>query len=298
MLTKRNAMLATVAAVLVAVAGDRAASAGNLNYVGGYFDGDLPFDAIQGGYDTDGATLYFCVGGTVTPQPGKVNQNLGSCRWPYGGAEQVSEEYGVLVPHWESASGGRPAGSPYRAGTDSDLTPLYFCRASYLGGLQPGKLRPGAGCYIAYGGNEILLNNYDVLQDDMPMTLNGDDMKNIIGGYEADHSPLYLCVAHQVPGKVVADGLCHFSYGGEEFSTQDYSRLDLRTTNLARTPAFDFVVGLDNPLTQPLYACTAYIAADRYNSQQLGKYRQDFSDCHVAWGGNEWVSDAIGDVVD
>ena len=74
-----------------------------------------------------------------------------------------------MVPHWESTSGAQPAGSPYPAGTDSDGAPLYFCRAFYQGGLHPGKLKPGAGCYIPYGGNEILLNNYDVLHDDLPI---------------------------------------------------------------------------------------------------------------------------------
>ena len=52
--------------------------------------------------------------------------------------------------------------------------------------------------------------------------------------------------------------------------------------------AFDFVAGADTN-GQPLYACTAHIDADNLYSTQLGKYRKDFNDCHVGWGGKEWV---------
>ena len=80
MLTTRNALLAAGAAVLVALAGDRAASAADGNWVA-YENGALPGDAIAGGHDTNGKTLYFCRA-YLPPgfQPGKVNQNLGNCR--------------------------------------------------------------------------------------------------------------------------------------------------------------------------------------------------------------------------
>jgi len=153
--------------------------------------------------------------------------------------------------------------------------------------------------HIPYGGNEILLNAYEVLQDDLPMTsstLNDNEWSYIIGGWEAGYTPLLrLCIANYngsaQPGKYLfADGTCHFSYTGVEKLTYDYSFLRVRATSfIYPPPAFDFVVGQDTN-GEPLYACWATIDADNNTSLQLGKYRRDFGNdgCHVSWGGQEW----------
>ena len=49
--------------------------------------------------------------------------------------------------------------SGYENGED-----LYVCRAKYNNSLSPGKYVPANGtCYIGYGGQEIYLNDFDVL---------------------------------------------------------------------------------------------------------------------------------------
>jgi hypothetical protein len=236
-----------------------------------------------------------------------VNWNLGSCRYGYGGQEVAAVGYEVLVPHWESASNGVVPTNSYPAGIDTDDSLLYPCRANYNGGLQVGKLKEGAGCYIGYGGNEILFKDYEVLQDDLPMTINPDDFLDafIVGGYEANQSfYLDLCVANYgnslQPGKVVSSGSCHFSYGGREYGTSDFSLVELQDRALGSFlpgPAFDFVVGQDTN-GQPLYACATYIPNDNDGTLQLGKYRQDFAGCHVGWGGQEVTGDNSQVIVD
>jgi hypothetical protein len=155
MLTKRNALFAAGAAVLVALAGARATSASDWNWYS-KSDGFTGPDGIQGGTCSDGFGLYFCRVWTQTGyQPGKVSDALGTCNYLYGGQEYKSAQYEVMVPHWEWTSGGQLTQYPYQAGIDSDGAPLYVCHAHYNGGLQPGKLKQGAGCYIAYGATNI-----------------------------------------------------------------------------------------------------------------------------------------------
>jgi len=313
MLTKRNALLAAGAAVLVALAGDRAASAADGNWAL-YENGALPADAVSGGIDSNGQTLYFCrvyqPGGAY--QPGKVNRNLGSCRYAYGGQEVSNPLYEAMGPHWEwSYDGGLGGPSPYQGGTDSDNQPLFVCRAYYQGGLHPGKLKSGVGCYIPYGGNEILLNNYQVLQDDLPMTHDYNHYSeyswlDIRGGYEANQTTyLTLCVAYYndgstQPGKYSsADHNCHFSYAGREMLASYFDLVFLRTVSLVDSwtqLTYDFPVGEDTN-GDPLYACTGKVNLEPDFHTQLGKFRQDFRaddgnrTCHVGYADLEWNAD-------
>jgi hypothetical protein len=217
-----------------------------------------------------------------------------------------------MVPHWEWTSGGQLTQYPYQAGIDSDGSPLYVCHAHYNVGLQPGKLKQGTGCYIAYGGNEYLLNDYAVLQDDLPITVlyppRSDLGKVINGGEDAPVArSLPLCVANYYdgsrdtvqPGKWIgADGMCHYSYAGAEVLTSDFCYIVLRYRSLnLGNPRFDFVVGQDTN-GDPLYACTTPIANDGYKSTQVGKYRQDFNGCDVSCGHSEIVSNANDELVD
>ena len=49
------------------------------------------------------------------------------------------------------------------AGESSDGGPLYVGRAHHEGGLYPGKVNPDHNCcYIAYGGEELSREEYDV----------------------------------------------------------------------------------------------------------------------------------------
>ena len=312
MLTKRNALLAAGVAALVAIAGDRVASASDWNWYSTE-NGNVPEDGIRGGTDSDGSPLYFCrVWASVGYQPGKVSDQLGTCNYPYGGKELTSAQYEVMVTHWEWTSDGQLTQYPYQGGIDSDGAPLYICRAHYNGGLQPGKLKQGAGCYIGYGGNEILLNKYAVLQDDLPMKLLYPprfDIGQIIGGQDAPVArALGLCVAFYYdssrltlqPGKWIGDdGMCRYSYAGVEVPTNDFAYIIPYYTDIVLgTPRFDFVVGQDTN-GDPLYACTTPIANDDYKSTQVGKYRRDFDgECHVSLGRSEIVGNAAPELVD
>jgi hypothetical protein len=293
MLSKRNAMLAAGSAVLVALSGGRMARAADANWVAGN-NGHKPYDAVQGGTDTDKQSLYFCrVYQSDDFQPGELNPTLKICNFASGGTEITSTAYEVLVPHWAAASGGQvPVGS-FQAGTDIDGAPLYFCRGRHRGGVQPGKLKSRAGCSIVSGGEEIQLKDYQVMQDDLPIRT---DPKHtgypIIGGLEANHNPLPLCVANYgtsvQPGNVASDGRCHFSYGGSEVVSSNYSDVIPNLTHSAANAALDFVVGHDTN-RPPVYACTI----DYNGSIRLGKYRTDFGGrCHVGYGGSEVTGSA------
>lgn len=298
MLLKRNAMVAASVAVLVTLSGGRIALASDANWAAGN-NGSVPPGAVAGGTDSDGNTLYFCRAHYLTGvQPGKLNPSLRTCNFAYGGREIASANYEVLVSHWVLASGGQVPQGSYEAGTDTDGKPLYFCRVNYQGGLQPGKLRGGAGCFIAYGGQEILLtgNNYEVLQDDLPMgkiISDFEKLEAITGGYETDHSPLLLCVAlsfdyNVQPGKIVSDNRCHFSYGHREIIADNAQRDDIVLNNHYPPGNLDFIAGKDTDGT-PLYACTTILTySSTHWSQQVGKYRESFNGkCHVGYGGRE-----------
>jgi hypothetical protein len=185
-----------------------------------------------------------------------------------------------------------PVGS-FQAGTDIDGAPLYFCRGHYQGWVQPGKLKARAGCSIGDGGEAILLKDYQAMQDDLPIRT---DPKHggypIIGGIEANRNPLPLCVANYgtsaQPGRVASDGRCHFSYGGSEVVSSNYSDIIPNLTHSAANAAFDFVVGHDTN-RPPVYACTTAYSG----SVQLGKYRSDSGGlCHVGYGGGEVTGSA------
>jgi len=67
---------------------------------------------------------------------------------------------------WVAASGGTVPGGALQGGQEANGSPLYICHAMHLGGVHPGKVRPGfSGCNIPYGGQEIVVPNYEVLVD-------------------------------------------------------------------------------------------------------------------------------------
>jgi hypothetical protein len=112
---------------------------------------------------------------------------------------------------------------------------LYVCRASYNGGMHPGKLLYDKGiCYIGYGGQEHMLSEYDVLtgasaarwQTAIESRLPLGAFK---GGQELGRN-LYVCRASYkggiFPGKLLYDkGVCNITYGWEEFPLKNYEVL-------------------------------------------------------------------------
>merc|ERR1719163_2528244 len=109
-----------------------------------------------------------------------------------------------------------------RAGTSSDGGPLYVGRAEHEGGLFPGKVNPEHDCcYIAYGGEEIAKEYYDILVAPRNCDLTWVDASNghiptgaIQGGFNEENDPIYIGRAHHedsyAVGKVTSLFILHF----------------------------------------------------------------------------------------
>lgn len=131
---------------------------------------------------------------------------------------------------WMSSQAGQPLppGS-LLGGRDSDLNAdLYVCRVNINGGTHPGKLLNGY-CNVSFGNNGTQFQNYEVAVISGGAghwgAWNAADTSNmLIGGHEADGSPLYVCHTDYHngthPGKLVPAGTCDFEWGGTEYATE------------------------------------------------------------------------------
>jgi hypothetical protein len=207
--------------------------------------GEVPFGALVGGKESDGARLYICrgsYGGSV--YPGKIRAALGGCIVPWNGGEVSLPSYEVLTPGWVQAmSGSIPLhavqfGFEPRSERGPLTVPLYVCRARYEGGLHPGKLRADhGGCNIAWGGREITVASYEVLVNPesiptlkMPASRGIVPDDAFVGGQEDDGSQLFPCSAlYQdgvYPGKVRAEyGGCIIPWDGGAVTIASYQVL-------------------------------------------------------------------------
>lgn len=85
----------------------------------------------------------------------------------WGGQEHSKQEFEVLcngnVSWIPSAHGHIPPGAVVGGSTSSGER-LYIGRAHYNGSLTPGKIQPSHNTlYIAFGGNEVAIRDYEVL---------------------------------------------------------------------------------------------------------------------------------------
>jgi hypothetical protein len=146
-----------IGAYQVLVALNPAFPLANISAINGF----VPQDAIRGGTDTDGTPLYICSaffdGST---QLGKLHSSFGGCNISYGGVEYTESNYFVLVSNWLGNSE-----FDFPAGTDSDGSTLYVCRAMLNGGLiYPGKMRQGWNeCSYGLSGKEQWGSLYEIL---------------------------------------------------------------------------------------------------------------------------------------
>lgn len=92
--------------------------------------------------------------------PGKTV--AGRCNISYGGKEYPMEHYQLLYAHGHWGGDGD---HPLVAGHERDGTPLLLCRGPYNGATHPGKV-VGNNCNIGWGGNEVLLQNYELYFED------------------------------------------------------------------------------------------------------------------------------------
>lgn len=125
--------------------------------------GRIPHRAFIGGQERD-MILYVCQAYYRDGvHPGKVVG--GNCNISWNGREIVLNNFKVLVGeglYWRPGHYGRV---PYNAVVGGMVhgRPLYVCHASYgRRGVHPGKLWENA-CYIAYGGQEIPMHDYEIL---------------------------------------------------------------------------------------------------------------------------------------
>ena len=124
------------------------------------------------GGNENGQNLFLCAGYmNGTYHPGKIVGT--NCNFGYGGREITANEYFTLqVSHaslqrysWRAAANGQVPRLngyvPIEVGREGNRI-LYVCRASYNGGVHPGKI-VGSNCNFGWGGNEITIPNYEVL---------------------------------------------------------------------------------------------------------------------------------------
>lgn len=156
----------SVVMVVSSLSGGASAEQLNFKYA---TNGTIPSSVVIAGWEADGTELYAC----VTPHlggahPGKIRHGFNGCYIGYGGQELSGWEYEVIAGdgYWTWAEW--PGHIPNRAfevGREADGQPLYTCRAEYANGMHPGKVRHGfSGCNIAYGGQEITVSRYEVLE--------------------------------------------------------------------------------------------------------------------------------------
>lgn len=156
------------------------------------------------GYTVDGEPLY--IGRAPFKKsltPGKVQQTHGCLYLPFGGKERSITEYDVLVapkpkavwiPWGTSAS--LPEGA-IMAGIDIDGTGIYIGKAAHEGDLLPAKVIPEREvAYVSYGGEEVAVNEFDVLcggQTKWVSCIDGNiPFGAITGGITSDNEILYI----------------------------------------------------------------------------------------------------------
>jgi hypothetical protein len=196
--------------------------------------------------------------------------------------------YEVLVPAWQGATNGSiPSGAYESFGAEAPgpgqlFGPiLYVCRATYNGGVHPGKIRQEfGGCNIGWGGKEVTVNAYDVLLSGIPFDF-PPTTGFIVGGREQSGEPLYICHAAYNgglhPGKFRQEfGGCNIGWGGKEVTVPGFGGLGL---HWSKQPDLSFRAGNEQG-GEPLYVCRA-----RYQGGlQPGKFR----------GGFRWLQHWLG----
>lgn len=133
-------------------------------------DGGI-LNGVQGGFDQGAGKLFLCRAQLQDGvHPGKYFG--GHCNIGWGNQEIVlTQGYEVLVntqPQdaqyftqlWHSSTSA--SGADFHGGSVGD-TRMLVCRASYNNSIHPGKEWDGK-CYIGWGGKEVALDQYEVLQ--------------------------------------------------------------------------------------------------------------------------------------
>jgi hypothetical protein len=184
--------------------------------------------AVRGGH-TSAGDLYVCRGyykdGT---HYGK--EAGGRCLIGWGGSEVALSNYEVLsarLAHWAAAGPDRlPDGAV--GGDKAGGWDLYVCRGRYRDGVHPGKYLDGR-CYIGWGGQEIKLQNFEVLV--IPGSVSWRKVRNrqvppgCFKGGQAHGRSQCVCRGYYKDGVHVGktwQGRCFIGWGGGEVALDDY----------------------------------------------------------------------------
>lgn len=133
------------------------------------FDNDIPKNAVKAG-KRDGQLLYIGRAhhsGSLTP--GLVPEVDKTCIIPWGTVSNTKEDFEILTSFsgdfsWVAAEHGRVPVNAFPAGHSEQGETLYIGRALKNGSLLVGKVQPSHRvCYVAYGGQELNVKDYEVL---------------------------------------------------------------------------------------------------------------------------------------
>lgn len=161
----RGGLLPVIAASIFALclAGPDVSAQNSLRWVRG--GGNVPANAIEGGEDADGSTLYICrTTHNGTQLPGKVVGN--KCNYNWGTTEYSSGNFEVLVGGGEYWSRRLDPASAVVGGSGTSQT-FYVCRAVTDRGTHPGRMQDGK-CNYGFGGRGYASTNYEVLNGNAP----------------------------------------------------------------------------------------------------------------------------------
>ncbi|XP_063701481.1 uncharacterized protein LOC134831623 [Culicoides brevitarsis] len=124
-----------------------------------------------------------------------------------------------------------------QVGVDQDGSGIYLGRAHHNGDIIPAKVIPAkSAAYIAWGGEEILVNNVEVMREVryhwVPCGDGAVPPSAVPFGSTADGETLYAGRANHegsiTPGKVQpSHGCCYIPFGGAEVACKSYEVLCL-----------------------------------------------------------------------
>jgi len=112
------------------------------------------------GREANGTPLYACVGAFQGGwHPGKIRSDWDSCHIGYGGREEITKDFVVVVLALHSTDLADFTSNPlYAAGRDVNGDVLGLCTAYFENSTHVGKYRVGGDtCNIGYGGKEYPL---------------------------------------------------------------------------------------------------------------------------------------------
>ncbi|KMY67825.1 hypothetical protein AAU61_08125 [Desulfocarbo indianensis] len=213
--------------------------------------------------------------------------------WRNGQNQARPQAIQNLGARWVRFSGGQiPSGAV--VGGRAQGQPLYVCRAFHQDGFHAGKV-VNRRCNIGWGGQEIALDDYEVLvgpRSQARWVRHGQGYpKGAVLAGRCPAGDLYVCRAYYQDGMHVGKILnrkCRLGWGGREVAVDDYQVLTAYGASWQRArpgeiPAGAVGGGYSNQ--GEMFVCRAnYRDGVHPGKLYAGK-------CHLGWGGREVAVD-------